>query len=159
VHERLAPRLTSRTIISTSFALVVLGASGVLAVLVVPSVPVEVAYLAWATSGGGIGFGYAAISVLVLRLAPADRAGSTSAAMQVLDNLGTALGTGAGGVTVAIAVARGLSVETGIAAAFGVAIAGGLIGLAVSRRLDASRPSVVTESGPIELGPLGEPSR
>ena len=36
---------------------------------------------------------------------------------------------------------------------------GGLIGLAVSRRLDASRPSVVTESGPIELGPLGEPSR
>ena len=159
VHERLAPRLTSRTIISTSFALVALGASGVLAVLLVPSVPVEVAYFAWATSGGGIGFGYAAISVLVLRLAPADRAGSTSAAMQVLDNLGTALGTGAGGVTVAIAVSRGLSVETGIAAAFGVAIVGGLIGLAVSRRLDASRPSVVTESGPIELGPLGEPSR
>ena len=143
IHERLAPRLTSRTIISASFALVALGASGVLAVLLVRGVPVELTYLAWAVSGGGIGFGYAAISVLVLRLAPADRAGSTSAAMQVLDNLGTALGTGAGGVTIAIAVGRGLSVETGIAAAFGVAIAGGLVGLAVSRRLDASRPSVI----------------
>ena len=145
VHARLAPRLTSRAIITTSFTLVVTGASGVLAVLVAP-VPVEVAYVAWAVSGAGIGFGYAAISVLVLRLAPEHRTGATGAAMQVLDNLGTALGTGAGGAAVAIAVGRGLPVETGMAAAFGVAIAGGLIGLTVSRRLDASRPSVIAEA-------------
>ncbi|HEV2250661.1 MAG TPA: MFS transporter [Candidatus Limnocylindria bacterium] len=158
VHERLAPRLTSRRIITTAFALVALGAFGVLAVLLVPALPVELAYVAWATSGGGIGFGYAAISVLVLRLAPPGRTGATGASMQVLDNLGTALGTGAGGAAVAIAVANGLPVETGIAAAFVVAIAGGLAGLAVSRRLDASRPSVVAVT-PVELGPLGEPSR
>jgi predicted MFS family arabinose efflux permease len=148
VHARLAPRLTSRTIITASFALVALGASGVLAVLLIPGLPVEIAYLAWAVSGAGIGFGYAAISVLVLRLAPPGRTGATSAAMQVLDNLGTAFGTGAGGAAVAIAVARGLPVEIGIAAAFGVAIAGGLTGLAVSRRLDASRPSVIDEAAP-----------
>jgi MFS family permease len=157
VHERLAPRLTSRTIITTSFLLVAIGAGGVLAVLLFP-VPVELAYLAWATSGAGIGFGYAAISVLVLRLAPPGRTGATGAAMQVLDNLGTALGTGVGGAAVAIAVGRGLPVETGIAAAFAVAIAGGLAGLAVARRLDASRPSVVA-APPLELGPIGEPSR
>jgi hypothetical protein len=40
-------------------------------------------------------------------------------------------------------------VQTGIATAFAVAIAGGLVGLAVSRRLDASRPSVVASSAPI----------
>jgi MFS family permease len=153
VHERLAPRLTSRAIISVSFALVALGAAGVLAVVLAP-IPVEVAYLAWAVSGAGIGFGYAAISVLVLRLAPAERTGATGAAMQVLDNLGTALGTGAGGAAVAIAVARGLPVETGIAAAFGVAIAGGLAGLAASRRLDASRPSVIGEAAAIPTPPL-----
>jgi len=146
VHERLASRLTSRAIIATAFGLVALGATGVLAVLLAPGVPVEVAYVAWAVSGAGMGFGYAAISVLVLRIAPADRVGATSAAMQVLDNLGTALGTGVGGAVVALAVARGLPVETGIAAAFGVAIAGGLTGLAVSRRLDASRPSVVART-------------
>ena len=56
VHERLAPRLTSRTIITISFALVALGASGVLAVLVT-AIPDEVAYVAWAVSGAGIGFG------------------------------------------------------------------------------------------------------
>ena len=145
VHARLAPRLTSRAIVTTSFTLVVTGASGVLAVLVAP-IPVEVAYVAWAVSGAGIGFGYAAISVLVLRLAPEHRTGATGAAMQVLDNLGTALGTGAGGAAVAIAVGRGLPVQTGIAAAFGVAIAGGLTGLAVSRRLDACRPSVIAEA-------------
>jgi len=68
------------------------------------------------------------------------------------------LGTGVGGAAVAIAVGRGLPVETGIAAAFAVAIAGGLAGLAVARRLDASRPSVVA-APPLELGPIGEPSR
>jgi len=143
VHARVAPRLTSRAIITTAFALVAIGAAGVLAVLLDAAIPVELAYLAWAVSGAGMGFGYAAISVLVLRLAPAGRSGATSAAMQVLDSLGTSLGTGVGGAAVAIAVARGLPVETGIAAAFGIAIAGGIVGLAVSRRLDASRPSVL----------------
>jgi MFS family permease len=154
LHERLAHRLTSRVIISTAFALVVLGAIGVLAVLVAP-IPVEVAYLAWAVSGAGIGFGYAAISVLVLRLAPADRMGATGAAMQVLDNLGTALGTGAGGAAIAIAVGRGLPVQTGIAAAFAVAIAGGLVGLRISGRLDASRPSVIAEPEAISARSVG----
>ena len=115
-----------------------------LAVLLNDALPVELAYVAWAVSGAGIGFGYAAISVLVLRLAPAGRTGATSAAMQVLDNLGTSLGTGAGGAAIAIAVASGSPVDIGIAAAFGIAIAGGLVGLAVSRRLDASRKSVVS---------------
>jgi len=158
VHERLAPRLTSRRIITTSFALVALGACGVLAVLLTP-IPWEVAYVAWAVSGAGIGFGYAAISVLVLRLAPAGRTGASGAAMQVLDNLGTAFGTGVGGAAVAIAVARGLAVGTGIAAAFVIAIVGALGGLTVARRLDASRPSVVPQPVPLEVGPLSEPSR
>jgi MFS family permease len=153
VHERLAPRLTSRTIIATSFALVVIGAAGVVAVLLLP-IPVEVTYLSWAVSGLGIGFGYAAISVLVLRLAPPGRTGSTSAAMQVLDNLGTALGTGAGGAAIAIAVSRDLPLSVGIAAAFGVAIAGGLAGLAISQRLDASRPSVIAPIEPVDVGVL-----
>src|SRR5205823_1332478 len=50
VHARVAPRLTSRAIISTAFALVAIGAAGVLAVLLDASVPVELAYLAWAVS-------------------------------------------------------------------------------------------------------------
>jgi MFS family permease len=148
VHERLAPRLTSRAIIGIAFALVAIGGAAVLAVVLTP-LPVEIAYAGWAVSGGGIGFGYAAISVLVLRLAPVGRTGASSAAMQVLDNLGTALGTGAGGAAVAIAVARGLPVEAGIAAAFVIAIAGALAGLAVSRRLDASRPSVIAQAAAI----------
>jgi len=155
VHERLAPRLVSRTIITTSFLLVALGACGVLAVLLFASLPVEVAYLAWAVSGSGIGFGYAAISVLVLRLAPAGQVGATGAAMQVLDNLGTAFGTGVGGAAIAIAVARGLPVAAGIAAAFCLAVAGALAGLAVARRLDASRPSVIDEDRAISAPSLG----
>ncbi|HSW94736.1 MAG TPA: MFS transporter [Patescibacteria group bacterium] len=155
IHERLAPRLVSRAIIATSFTLVALGACAVLAVLLFANIPVEVAYLAWAVSGSGMGFGYAAISVLVLRLAPAGRTGATGAAMQVLDNLGTAFGTGVGGAAIAVAVARGLPVATGIAAAFGLAIAGALTGLAVSRRLDASRPSVIDEDRAVSAPSLG----
>jgi len=158
VHARVAPRLTSRAIITTAFALVAIGAAGVLAVLLDAAIPVELAYFAWAVSGAGIGFGYAAISVLVLRLAPTGRTGATSAAMQVLDNLGTSLGTGAGGAAVAIAVGRGLPLETGIAAAFGIAIGGGIVGLAVARRLDASRPSVIA-TVPIIPEPSLAPNR
>jgi len=51
-----------------------------------------------------------------------------------------------GGAAIAIAVARGRPVAAGIAAAFGLAFAGALAGLAVSRRLDASRPSVLDEA-------------
>ncbi|HMC69720.1 MAG TPA: hypothetical protein VKJ07_11245, partial [Mycobacteriales bacterium] len=66
--------------------------------------------------------------------------------------------TGAGGAAVAIAVSRGLAIETGIAAAFGIAIAGGLVGLAISRRLDASRPSVIA-TVPIIPEPSLAPNR
>ncbi|MEP6694525.1 MAG: MFS transporter, partial [Chloroflexota bacterium] len=156
IHARLAPRLTSRAIITTSFTLVVTGALGVLAVLLLP-LPVEVAYVSWAVSGAGMGFGYSAISVLVLRLAPGNRTGATGAAMQVLDNLGTALGTGAGGAAIAIAVSRGLPVTTGIAAAFVIAAVGALLGLLVSRRLDASRPSVITSTRTREVTTTAEP--
>jgi len=34
-----------------------------------------------------------------------------------------------------------------------------LLGWAVARRLDASRPSVIPHPAPLEVGPLGEPSR
>ena len=161
-HARLAPRLTSRAIITTSFALVVAGALAVLAVLIAQDIPVEVAYAGWAVSGAGMGFGYAAISVLVLRLAPAGQAGTASAAMQVLDNLGTALGIGAGGAAVAVAVSRGMPVAVGIAAAIVIAICGGVLGLAVSRRLDGSRPSVIAAGepeGPARAGPSTQVTR
>jgi hypothetical protein len=107
-----------------------------------------------------MGFGYAAISVLVLRLAPPGRTGSTGAAMQVLDNLGTALGTGVGGAAVAIAVANRLPVETGIGAAILTAVVGGIVGLSVSRRLDATRPSVLRPgvASAAALPSLGDPA-
>jgi MFS family permease len=145
MHARLAPRLTSRAIITTSFALVMLGAFGVYLVLVAP-VPVWIAYVAWAASGAGMGFGYSAVAVLVLRLAPIGRSGSTGAAMQVLDNLGTACGTGVGGAAVALAVANGLAVGSGIGAAIVIAALGGAIGIVAARRLDGSRPSVLHDT-------------
>ena len=74
--------------------------------------------------------------------------------MQVLDNLGTALGTGAGGAALAIAVARGLPVTTGIAAAFVIAALGAGLGLIVSRRLDSSRPSVIAHPPSDQVVPI-----
>ena len=42
-----------------------------------------------------MGLGYAAHSQLALRCAPDERYGATTASLQLLDNLGVALGTGA----------------------------------------------------------------
>jgi MFS family permease len=96
-------------------------------------------HVGWAFGGLGIGLGYAAHSQLTLRCAPASEYGAATASLQLLDNLGIALGTGATGVIVTLgddldwppgdAVALALVVPAAVAAA----------GLLLSRRLPPRR--------------------
>jgi MFS family permease len=113
----------------------ILGGIAGMALSLLPGVPVSVAFLAWSASGLGMGLAYAPTSLLTLRAATAERTGRASAALNLADVLGTALGTGLGGGALVLASNQGWSLSTGVTVAFALAGLGAIAGLAVSRRL------------------------
>jgi MFS family permease len=105
------------------------------AVLLLPGVPVAVAVVTWGVTGLGMGLAYASLSLMVLRDAPEGETGNATAALQLSDVMGTALGTGLGSAFVALAIGTGSSVGVGIALAFAVSVAVAMGGLVLGRRL------------------------
>jgi len=97
--------------------------------------PLWVLYVGWAVGGLGIGLGYSAHSQLTLRCAPANAYGAATASLQLLDNLGVALGTGVVGAVVTFGDDLGWAPGDAAAAALIPAAAIAALGLAVSRRL------------------------
>jgi MFS family permease len=62
--------------------------------------PTAAAVLAWGVGGLGMGITYSPISLVVLAEAPAGGEGTATAALQLCDTLGIALGTGVAGAIV-----------------------------------------------------------
>jgi MFS family permease len=115
-----------------------------MALVLLPAVPVYTGVAAWTVAGFGMGLAYAPISLLMLREAPAGREGWASASLSLADVLGTALGIGAGGATVAAATAHGWPLAVGVGGAFAIAGAGGIALALASRRLPGSGPGSYT---------------
>jgi MFS family permease len=136
VQERNAATWGAQRLVGWGFGLLLLGIS-VVALLLVPQVPIAVGIAGWLLGGLGIGIAYAQVSIAVLRDAPPGQEGASSASMQLCDNLGVALGAGLGGVPVAVGSAMGWRPEAGIGAAFAFAAAASVAGLAASRRLSS----------------------
>jgi MFS family permease len=110
------------------------------------AVPVEIAPACWGIAGLGMGIAYPTATLVGLEHAPPGREGESSAALQLANVLGTALGTGVGGALLALASAGGRSTALGIAAADAFALGAAVLGLAAAARLrrepqaDALRP-------------------
>jgi MFS family permease len=128
LQAKLALKQSRRLLVTVGLLLIILGVAGIACVLI-PGVPVLVAIVAWGVGGLGMGLAYSTISLVVLETAPADQQGSATASMQLASVLGSALGTGLGGVIIAFtAAAKGLP-GTGIAAVDILVIA--VIGFAI----------------------------
>jgi MFS family permease len=121
--------------VGVGLVLVAVGIAGVGAV-VRPDTPVLLGPLSWAVAGLGIGLAYATLSLVVLDEAPEGQQGASTAAMQLAAMLGTALGTGVGGVVV-VEVAATPAVGIQIHAAAMIALA--LLGAALAPRLGRGR--------------------
>jgi MFS family permease len=93
---------------------VAVGLAGIASILI-PVIPATVAIVAWGVGGLGMGLAYSTLSLVVLETAPKDQVGSASASMELSSVLGTALGTGLGGVIIAFAAGSGRSPSWGIA--------------------------------------------
>jgi MFS family permease len=133
IQARLASRLSARRLFGGGMAIVAVGIAGCAAVLA-SRTPIAVAAVAWAVGGFGIGLAYSTLSLVVLREAPQGQEGTATSALQLLDNLGVAVGAGLGGAAVAVAVAHGAE-ATGIAVAYAVTAAAAVCGVAVAQRL------------------------
>jgi MFS family permease len=113
VQAHLAPRQGRRVLGITGLLLIAVGLAGITSVLM-PGIPVVVAIVAWGVSGLGMGLAYSTLTLVVLETAPADQMGSASASIELSSVLGTAIGTGLGGVIIAFAAGTGRSQSGGI---------------------------------------------
>lgn len=102
VQARLAQRYSRRSLILAGLWIMLAGLAGLVAVLD-PAVPVAAAIGSWAVAGLGIGIAYSTTAVVVLEAAPKGGEGAASAALQLANVLGAAVGTGLGGALVAVA--------------------------------------------------------
>lgn len=136
-----------RSLVVAGLAIVVAGVASTFLVLL-PAVPVYVAAATWAIAGLGMGMSYSGLSLVVLGEARPGEEGVASAALQLSDVLGVAVGTGVGGAAVAIGETLGWRPAAGIAIAFGLALGAASLSVAAARRLPRGtrgEPSVGSE--------------
>jgi MFS family permease len=112
-------------------------AAGIAAIsgVLLPSFPAELAPMAWAVAGLGVGLAYSTTALVVLECAPPGGEGRASSAMQLANVLGTALGTGVGGAVLARVAASGGSTTRAIALTDALALLAAIAAIGLSVRL------------------------
>lgn len=133
-QARGADRWPTHRFVRVGFAVTLIGLSGMLIVLR-QDVSWLVAIPTFGVAGFGMGLAYAPLALIVLREAPRETQGAATSALSLTDSLGTALGTGIAGAIIAAGLRSSGEPAAGLAVAFTVSIAVGLIGLALASRL------------------------
>jgi MFS family permease len=141
VQQRLVLQRGPRWLVQRGFAVIAVGIAG-LAVALRPGVPVAATVLAWTIAGLGMGLSYAPISVTVLGTAEPGQEGRASASLQLTDVLGVSLGTGLGGVFVALGDGRGWATSSSLTFAFALTLAVAVAGVVAAGRLPRRLPGV-----------------
>jgi MFS family permease len=151
VQARLNDTWEGRRLVRAGLLIVLIGIAGMLVLVLAPAVPVAEGLAAWTVAGLGMGLSYAPLSLMMLQKAAPGQEGQASASLNLADVLGTAIGIGAGGA--AVAAAAGSDLRLGVAAAFVITGAVGLLALVFTRRL----PAGTTSAPPPPPGPGSGP--
>jgi MFS family permease len=122
IQERRVHKIGPQTFVRVGLVLIAAGI-GLMIVVAELAVPVATAVLAWGVAGLGMGLSYAPISLVVLAKAPEGGEGTASAALQLCDTLGVALGTGASGAILAAGATFAWSQGTALTVAFAMCAA------------------------------------
>ena len=145
IQARRVARDGPRPLVWSGFVSVGVGV-GLMMVTLLDGVPVVLAVVAWSVAGLGIGLAYAPLSLTALALAEPGREGSATASLQLSDVLGTALGTGIGGVIIATGQRQDWALRPTLLAIFAMALGMSVIGVLLARRLPrtiGSAPAIV----------------
>ena len=151
IQARRIDRWGVRRLVGSGFGVVAVGIVA-FALVLSPAVPVAVGIVAWTIAGLGMGLSYSPLSLTVLREATPGAEGTATSSLQLSDVLGTALGTGVGGALLAFSARSGLATWVGLAAAFVTGAAVGLLGFALSGRLEGRRDGGATSGNEARLG-------
>ncbi len=138
VQARLVNRVGPRRLVAAGLAQIAVAIGLMLGMSL--GLPVLTAVLAWTIGGFGMGIAYSPLSITVLAAAAPGEEGVASAALQLSDTVGVAVGTGIGGSMIALGDARGWEVSTGTAVVFAASLVVAVLGLLATRRL----PSEIT---------------
>jgi len=133
VQAHLIDRLGPRRLIAMGFALL----SAAIALVALPLALRWSGWwivLAWALSGAGMGAAMPCISVTVLAEARRGAEGEASAALQLTDVLGMALGTGMTGAVLAWGVRLGQELDGVLPVTFAIPLAIAMLGMLLSPR-------------------------
>jgi MFS family permease len=149
IQAHWAARWPTRHFVRLGFAVTTLGL-GVMLPVLQPDVPWLVGVVAFGVAGLGMGLAYSPLALIVLREASTEHQGAATSSLSLTDSLGTALGTGLTGATVAASVRATGEPVAGLALGFTLAIAIGLGGLLLTTRL---RPRA-TPAGALALAPV-----
>lgn len=141
VQARTIDRVGPRGLVVRGAALMGAGIMG-FAIVLGTQAPVAFAIPLAFVIGLGIGQAYSPLSVTVLAEAPAESVGRASAALQLSDVSGVALGTGLAGVVVAAADRAGWSTQHAVVVVFLGSALAALAVVAIARRL----PRTVSEA-------------
>jgi MFS family permease len=142
VQANLIDRIGPRALDRIGFAALAAGVALMLAVA--RGLPVGLAVVAWAIAGFGIGIAYAPQAVTVLASAKPGEEGSASAAIQLSDAVGIALGTGVAGGIISLADGRGWVVDQSVTWVFVLALVGAVGGFLAAARMPARVPAQAT---------------
>jgi MFS family permease len=141
VQSRLVEKRGPRWMVHKGFLILVVAVVGMLVFL--RPVPWVIVLPVWGLGGLSMGLSYSAISLTVLGLAEPGHEGTASAALQLTDVLGVALGTGLVGVFVALGDGEGWATNSSLTIGFVMTLAVALGGVLAARRL----PECLPDSG------------
>lgn len=133
VQARLVRTHSRRALVAVGCAVIALGI-GAVAASTVMAAPIAVVWAAWSITGLGMGLTHATVSLIVLEEAPKGGEGHASAAMQLANVIGAALGAGVLGAMVATAA----DTTQGLLLGFAATGAAAVLATAASWRLPAS---------------------
>lgn len=142
IQANLIDRIGPRALDQIGFGALVCGVGLMLGVA--QGLPVALAVVAWAIAGFGIGIAYAPQAVTVLASAKPGEEGSASAAIQLSDAVGIALGTGVAGGIISITDGRGWAVDASVTWVFALALVGAVGGLLAAGRMPKRVPAQAT---------------
>ena len=139
LQARLAPTRSRRLIVGSGAACIAVGI-GIVALILLPAAPIWLAPLGWGVAGLGMGLANSTLALLILETAEPGQEGASSAALQQMFTLGTALGAGIGGAMVAVEETSNLALATGIGAADGAMVIAAIIAVLVAFHVPARPP-------------------
>jgi MFS family permease len=136
-QSRVITRIGARRI--TALGAMLIGTGSAVVAVGLLDVPLFVPYVGWAIGALGMGIVFPTIPLAVMSEVEEGREAGELSSTILMDYLGVGIGAGLAGASIALADAGTISLEAGLAGAFGIGIVAAVLLVLVARRLpDAS---------------------